>query len=141
MEGATGNKASAMIDDASMATTGAAAPSPIDGLKPESDDLCLWSARTSIESNHPRPFHSVCTQPLSCGAEHCVTVRENATVSHAFAELMREGFLSCPVVNEKCGYVAQIELPELAAFVVDKFREYHDYDDVCCDLDLYWALI
>jgi hypothetical protein len=82
------------------------------------DKLCLWLARTLVRNLQPRALRLPSRVE---GNSRVVVGRVGELLSDVFQCLTEQGFLGCPVVDEDCNFVGQIDVLDMTAFVCNLF--------------------
>ena len=89
-------------------------------LTPDSDNILLWLARYTIETNHPRAI-------VTLGAKRrndvlCFNLSDS--IQKCLTTLHTEGFQSAPVLDDNGQYVGFIDLMDLLIHMLKTFGLY-----------------
>ena len=83
----------------------------------DSNSLCLWLARTSVQSNQP---HSLAFP--NAWDETLLLVGEDELIVDVFKRLTLESFTGCPVVDSLGVYINQVDMLDIVFFVCRLFK-------------------
>jgi CBS domain-containing protein len=86
---------------------------------PEANDVLMWLARFPVERNHPRST-APNVAPLWKSDEAMVAHTFN-TVSEVFGRLISEGFLGCPVIDDRDEFYGMVDMLDLVSHALTSF--------------------